>query len=175
MSRDADIAVPRLPSPEMQRPFPVGRIGAGARFEVEATPDERRALAERMGLVAIHSLACRFDLQRGVAETIEAQGLLRARIRQTCVVSLDPFDSDLAESFSVRFVPAGRETEDLDLESDDEVAYEGGVLELGEAASEQLALALDPFPRMPGAELPAAVQPEEGGAFAALGKLLPPS
>ena len=160
--------------PEMRRPCPIGRIGNGTRVTVEATPDERRALAARMGLAAIHSLTCRFDLRRGEMDGIDAACLLRARVRQTCVVSLEPFDADVVESFSLRFVPEDQLSEDLDLDADDEVGYSGAVLELGEAASEQLALALDPFPRKPGAELPASIQAPESSPFAGLGKLLPP-
>ena len=66
------------------------------------------------------------------------------------------------------------ESDELDLEAEDEIPYEGTSIDLGEAASEQLALALDPFPRKPGAELPGSVGPHESGAFAALAKLLPP-
>ena len=160
-------------APEMPRPFPVARIGAGTCFVVEARPGELPALAARMGVRAIHSLTCRFNLRRLPADAVEAQGLLCARVRQVCVVTLDPFDTDLAEHFAVRFVPRGTEQAELDLESDDEVTYDGGTLDLGEAASEQLALALDPFPRKPGAELPREVQDHEAGVFAALGTLLP--
>lgn len=166
---------PPAAAPEMPRPFPISRIGAGARLVVEASPEERRTLALRMGLLAIHDLTCRFDLRPLGSNTIEAVGLLRATIRQTCVVSLEPFDADVIEPFSVHFVPAGHETPDLDLESADEVPYEGGVLDLGEAAAEQLALALDPFPRMPGAEMAEAGASQDGGAFSALSKLLPPN
>ena len=160
-------------APEMRRPFPIARVGAGARYVVEATQDECAALAVRMGVPAIHSLTCRFDLKRQPGDAVEAQGLLTARVQQTCVVSLDAFDTDVVEHFTLRFVPRGTEQSELDLESDDEVTYLGGALDLGEAASEQLALALDPFPRMPGVELPTEAQDHEDGALAGLGKLLP--
>ena len=176
MSRDAP-EIDALPleavAPELQRPFPTARIGAGAAFVVEAKPAECEALSKRMGVSAIHSLVCRFDLKRAEADAVEARGLLQARVRQSCVVTLEAFDADVVESFSLRFVPEGRQSEELNLDADDEVAYSGGVLDLGEAASEQLALALDPFPRLPGAELPAEGQASDEGAFAGLGKLLP--
>jgi uncharacterized metal-binding protein YceD (DUF177 family) len=162
------------PAAELSRRFPVSRVGTGASFTVEAEPWERAALAQRMGLIALHALSCRFDLQRGEGGRIPAQGWLRARLRQTCVVSLEPFDGEVEEDFRVCFVPAGTESDDLDLEAEDELPYEDGVLDLGEAASEQLALALDPFPRRPDAEPAAAAAPQPTGAFAALAKLLPP-
>ncbi len=159
--------------PEMPRPFPISRIGAGARVELEATPAELVALAERMGIPAIFALTCRFDLQREVGGTVQASGSLRARLQQICVVTLEPFESELAEEFSVRFVPAGTESEEIDPDADDEIGYEGDTLDLGEAASEQLALALEPFPRKPGAELPDEHADRRAGAFAALENLLP--
>ena len=175
MSRDSQVsgASDPEPAPELTRPFPIARIGAGAAFVVEAKPAEREALSRRMGIMAIHRLECRFDLKRVEADVVEANGLLLARVRQSCVVSLEPFDADVEESFCVRFVPEGRQSEELNLECDDEVTYTGSVLDLGEAASEQLALALDPFPRMPGAELSGEAAGDSVGAFAALGKLLP--
>ncbi len=169
---------PERPAAEMPRPVPVGRIGAGLHMRVEMRPGEAKAVAARMGLEAVHSLVCDFDLRRceagGEAGAITASGRLRARVRQGCVVTLDPFDAEITEDFAVRFVPLGTEADDLDLEAEDEIAYQGGTIDLGEAACEQLALALDPFPRKPGAELPDADGPQAGGAFAALSKLLPP-
>ncbi len=156
---------------EMPRPFALARIGAGAQLELQATPAELVALARRMGIPEIGALTCAFDLRRGQGDTVEARGKLRARVTQICVVTLDPFESALAEDFSVRFVPAGTESDDIDPEADDEIGYEGGVLDLGEAATEQLALALDPFPRKPGAEVSDPASEQERGAFAALSSL----
>ena len=42
------------------------------------------------------------------------------------------------------------------------------MLDLGEAAAEQLGLALDPYPRQPGAELAAAAEDDESSPFAVL-------
>ncbi|MGI4747246.1 MAG: DUF177 domain-containing protein, partial [Janthinobacterium lividum] len=87
--------------------------------------------------------------------------LLAARLTRTCVVTLEEFPVVVAEQFMVRFVPAepGDEQADveLDLDADDDVPYDGTTIDLGEAAIEQLALALDPYPRKPGAERPPGV------------------
>ena len=79
-----------------------------------------------------------------------------AAVTQTCVVSLDDFNATVEEVFQARFVPSGDESDDIDPESEDELPFEGNLIDLGEAAAEQLALALDPYPRLPGVELPAA-------------------
>jgi len=156
----------------MTRPYPRDRIGNGAVVVVEATGAERAALAARMGLPDIQSLHCKFDLHRPQAGRVVTKGRLRAQITQNCVLSLEPFDVKIDEAFEVCFVPSGSESDELDLDGVDEVTYEGDTLDLGEATSEQLALALDPFPRKPGATVP-----EEGrddgptGPFAALERL----
>jgi uncharacterized metal-binding protein YceD (DUF177 family) len=174
MTQDRVLNGPIAPpeKPEMQRLFAIARIGAGACFDVLASAAERMALARRMSILSIEALSCHFDLRRDVGDAIEADGVLRARVTQTCVVSLEPFEAEIAEEFAVRFVPAGTESDEIDLDAPDEIGYEGGVLDLGEAASEQLALALDPFPKKPGVEFLAAPTAEDG-AFAALSKLLP--
>ncbi len=159
-------------TPEMTRPYPRDRIGNGTVVEVESTGTERAALAMRMGLPDIHALHCKFDLQRPQGGRIVAKGRLRAQVTQNCVLSREPFEVEIDEAFEVCFVPAGTESEALDLDGVDEVTYEGDTLDLGEAAAEQLALALDPFPRKPGAS----VSPEghdngPKGPFAALQRL----
>jgi uncharacterized metal-binding protein YceD (DUF177 family) len=158
-------------STELTRPFPRSRVGEGATFVVEANPTERAALAQRMNLPEIHRLVCIFELGRAQGAAVPATGSLVARVTQTCVISLDPFDTDIAEDFAVRFVPAGTESDELDLDAVDEIPYEGDMLDLGEATAEQLALALDPFPRKPGAELPGHPSEADAGAFEILRKL----
>ena len=74
----------------------------------------------------------------------------------------------MKELFAVHFVPPGDEIDDSDPEAVDQIPYVGGAADLGEAAVEQLALALDPFPRKPGAALPAEAAEEASSPFAAL-------
>jgi len=140
---------------ELHRPMPVDRIApAGLEYLVEATEEECAALAERMQVPSVLALTCRFHLRREGEAVIAADGHLQARVVQTCIVSVEDFETSVDERFRVRFVPAGEEAEEVDPEADDEIPYEGRSLDLGEAAAEQLGLALDPYPRMPDAELP---------------------
>jgi hypothetical protein len=141
--------------PELHRPVSVADIGpSGLDSLVEASAAECAALARRMGVPAVSSLVCRFHLARGVGGAVAARGRLVASVVRTCVVSLDDFETEVAEDFQVRFVPAGTESDNPDPEAVDEIPFAGAVIDLGEAAAEQLALALDPYPRKPGAELP---------------------
>jgi uncharacterized metal-binding protein YceD (DUF177 family) len=157
-------------TPEFSRAVQIERMREGARHVVEATGPEREAVAARLGLAAIDHLRCAFDLHPIDTGAVQASGELRARVTQTCVISLEPFETDIAEDFQVRFVPAGTETDDFDLEADDEIPYQGAAIDLGEAVVEQLALVLEPFPRKPGAALPEAEE-ESNVPFAALARL----
>jgi len=158
-------------NPELHRPIELGRIHAqGIDITVEANPRECSALAERMGLPAVRALVCRFHLEQD-GEAVIASGHLSAVIVQTCVISVQDFEATVDERFAVRFVPSGKESDDDDPDSMDEIPYEGNAIDLGEAAAEQLGLALEPYPRMEGAELPTDLDMTPGNAFAMLSAL----
>jgi uncharacterized metal-binding protein YceD (DUF177 family) len=157
---------------EFHRPLSLGRIGPrGLDLTIDATPAECAALAVRMNLPAVLAVSCAFHLIREGQDVVLARGVLRAEVTQTCVISLDDFDAPVEEVFQVCFVPSGEETDDIDPESDDEIPFEGNAIDLGEAAAEQLGLALDPYPRMPGVEMPAVEDEPEPHPFAALRRL----
>jgi uncharacterized metal-binding protein YceD (DUF177 family) len=144
-------------SPEFSRLLAADTIPtAGLTRIVTANPAECAALATRFNLPAIAALSCRFDLRRDRAGAIVATGDLAASLTQTCVISLDPFETTLRDRFQVRFVPAGDESDDPDPDTIDDVPFTAGGIDLGEAAAEQLALSLDPYPRQPGVTLDAA-------------------
>lgn len=142
-------------SPELHRLLAVDRLGPdGLDLTVEASAAECAALAERMQVPAVLALSCHYHLVRPVAGCITAHGRLHGRVVRTSVVSLEDFETAVEEDFTVRFVPAGEESDQIDPESDDEIPFRAGMLDLGEATAEQLGLALDPYPRRPGEELP---------------------
>ena len=118
-------------------------------------------------------LEATLDLAAEPGGTVRVRGHLAADVTQACVVTLDPVPQHIEEPVELRFVPAGMESAEDDPGAPDEIPMtRGGVLELGEAVAEQVALALDPYPRAKGAELPPEAQ-ESGspGPFAALAKL----
>ena len=159
-------------TPEFHRPVSLDRIGSlGLDYTVEAKPAECAALAERMQIPSVLALSCVFHLIREGRDIVLARGVLSARVTQTCVITLEEFDSPVEEVFQIRFVPSGEESDDIDPESDDEIPFEGNAIDLGEAAAEQLGLALDPYPRMPGVELPEVEEDPEPHPFAALRRL----
>jgi len=155
-------------TPELSRAVSVDRLPAAV--TVDASAAECAALAMRLQIPAVSSLWCRFVLRRR-GDIVVVEGELRAQVTQSCVVSLDPVEQSLNDRFELRFVPAGKERDDEDPESPDEVPYEGGSIDFGEAASEQLALALDPYPRRDDAVLDPAATDTSEAPFAALARL----
>jgi hypothetical protein len=150
------------------RPMRVSGLGdAAVERLVEADSAECARLADLFGLPAILALRGDFVLthERGGVIGAGLRLRLRARVRQVCVVSLEEFDADVRESVALRFVPAARVKEGVEVELDpetlegpDEIFYGGDVIDLGGVLAEQLALALDPYPRKPGAVLAAGVE-----------------
>ncbi|CAH1671481.1 MULTISPECIES: YceD family protein [unclassified Chelatococcus] len=101
----------------------------GLEVERSATPEERAALAESFGLPAIHRLDASFRLS-GTPKRVKVKGEVRARIEQICVVTLEPFASDVVEPIEVDFAaePSKRALEErrLDDWDGDESRSRGG-------------------------------------------------
>lgn len=141
-------------TPEFPRPHRLDQIGAGeSTVEIEASAEERAAIARRFDLLAVDQLAARFTLRRD-AGGVRATGHLSAAVTQACGVTGDPLPAKIEEDFAIRFLPEQSEDEghdevELAEEDLDTVFYAGSALDLGETAAETLALALDPFPRSP--------------------------
>jgi uncharacterized metal-binding protein YceD (DUF177 family) len=118
------------------------------KYDLSAESGECAALAERFGLRAIKAfdavLSVRF-LRREKA--IRLRGKLSASVVQSCVVSMAPVENTIEEEFEVLFRDENHTDRD---ELDDIVQFEpysDDLINLGEIASEELALALDPYPR----------------------------
>jgi uncharacterized metal-binding protein YceD (DUF177 family) len=149
-------------------------------ISIEATAEERKALARRFGIVAVHQLQATVRFERA-GDAIAAHGRLSASIVQSCAVSGEDLAVRVEERLALRFVPARPvEVEELELEAEalDEIEFEGHSFDLGEAVAQSLALAIDPYATGPEAER---VRKEAGlldevanGPFAALAALKKP-
>jgi len=132
---------------EFSRPLRVEPLPRdGLEMEIEADATEREKLAALNGLPAISRLSAHFVVtkwRRGV----EVEGELSARVTQTCVVTLEPFEVDIEEPIDVRFLP-GAPADSLEEDAPDPLV--DGKIDLGAITSEFLTLALDPYPRKPG-------------------------
>ncbi len=145
----------------------------GSHAVVEATAEECTALARDFKLPAIHALKGEYRLTSS-AKGIHVSGRVSARIEQTCVVTLDPFESEIDEEVDVDFaepsgMPAEPPTEMHEYEPPDEIV--NGHIDLGALTAEFLALGLDPYPRKPGVNFDYQSDDPLDSPFAALGKL----
>ncbi|WNO54284.1 YceD family protein [Stakelama saccharophila] len=165
-------------SPEFSRRYRLDRLGAGTVSEdIVADADECAALARRFGLISVDRLQARCTLRRE-GGTVFLDGHLTARAQQRCVATDAPVPAEIDEDFAIRFVPAATpEEEEIELDADscDTIFYQGGAVDLGEAAAETLALSLDPFPRSAQADEvlhdAGVLSEEEAGPFGALAGL----
>ncbi|MGO4386223.1 DUF177 domain-containing protein [Microvirga sp. 2YAF29] len=146
----------------------------GQEKRVDTSPEERSALAKDFGLPGIRALSGEYKLT-STAKGIHVVGVVKASITQVCVVTMEPFDSDIAEDVEVDFaepsgMPAEPPTDINEYEPPDEIV--NGQVDLGALTAEFLALGLDPYPRKPGVDFnhndPAGAK---DSPFAALGKL----
>lgn len=141
----------------------------GLHTELEATEPVRADLARLAGLRELPRLSAVFDLTpRGAG--VHVAGQVSAHLGQTCVVTLEPIESDLTESIDLVFAPAAQaQPEDLKLEEEPPELPVDGKIDLGAIATEFLLLGIDPYPRKTGAEF-APVKVDDAGAhpFAAL-------
>jgi uncharacterized metal-binding protein YceD (DUF177 family) len=148
-------------APEFSRTLAWGTVGRQEkREELEATARERDALTKRFGILGIESLKASLRLRQESGGAVRVRGRLVADVVQACVVTLEPVPQHVDEPVDLRFLPDGAEPED-DPDGPDEIPTAGAPLELGEAIAEQLSLALDPYPRVPGARFEQEELPEE--------------
>lgn len=144
-----------MSAPEFSRPVDL-READGKRLSLCASEEERAALARRFAIVRIDRLEADVTLERN-GEEVRATGRLSADIVQSCAVSAEDLAVTVDEKLALRFVPETREyrpDEEVELDADDcdEIEYSGGVLDVGEAVAQSLALEIDPFAVGPDAE-----------------------
>ncbi|MBW4330640.1 DUF177 domain-containing protein [Stakelama sp. CBK3Z-3] len=163
---------------EFSRPHRLDQIGGKrGEFHITAEPGERDALKQRFGLLALDRLEARYRLDRE-GDIVIATGHVGAAVEQACIATGDPVPAEVAEDFTVRFVPARLpDEEEIELEQEDcdTIFYTGGAIDMGEAVAETMALALDPFPRSDSADAvlreAGVLREEEAGPFGALAGL----
>lgn len=162
-------------------PIVVAQIpDTGLHREVEADAPARKAMAEAAGLREIFSVRASFDVAPKSDGRFMVTGSVKARVGQTCVVTLDPIENDIDEPIDQLFAPpeqisALADLVDDDIESEVEIPdpaepIVGGVIDLGRLATDALFLGIDPYPRKPDAvfEPPVTADDPEDHPFAAL-------
>lgn len=165
MSRKKKTGMP----PEWSCPFVVEDIPPGGMHrDIAANAEERALLAVRLGVVSLDALTASLDLaQEKGSAVVHVTGMVKAQITQECVVSNQPIVSSVEEPVEAWFadpdqvVPFSRGRQQQQIkkgnleipmleEQEDPEPIVGGVIDLGELATQFLSLAIDPYPHAPG-------------------------
>jgi uncharacterized metal-binding protein YceD (DUF177 family) len=133
----------------------------GLRRELDADESVRKAVAEIAGLREVLSAHAWFEVTPKSGGRFHVIGNVKARVGQTCVVTLDPIENEIDEPIDLIFAPPEQIPE---LAALVDVADEGsgeipdppepivnGIIDLGRLAIDALLLAIDPYPRKPDA------------------------
>lgn len=128
-------------------------------IEFEATPDELKALTKRLLIDGLKSLKGRAIVQILPNDNVRADVSFEAHAEQHCGVTLEPITSNISAAYTTTYSKEIDEDWGLDdEESQDQDEYIDpvepiidGKIDLGEMCIEQLALEIDPFPRVQGA------------------------
>jgi uncharacterized metal-binding protein YceD (DUF177 family) len=141
------------PTPEFSRMMALDERHAHRRFRIEATSEECAAIARRLDLLTLRRLHAEGAVRAGAGGRWTLSGRLGADVVQACVVTLDPVLATVEDAFEIAFAPMDeREDDEVDLtDTDVEPLPADGLLDVGEIITQQLSLALDPFPRAPDA------------------------
>ncbi len=151
-------------------------------FELVPTADERRAIADALGIVGVKKLRFIGALAPQGSRDWMLTADLGATVVQDCVVTLDPVTNRIDEPVSRSYVAdiAEIEASEVEMPEDDTIEALPGTLDLAQVMIEALTLALPLYPRAADADLPNAVFTEPGRApmtdddakpFAGLGAL----
>jgi uncharacterized metal-binding protein YceD (DUF177 family) len=148
----------------------------GRQVTLSPDADARKAIAAVAGLRELPRLDVNFDVVRSGTAGLHITGTVSATVGQTCVVTLEPIESEIDEAVDLVFKPGPDAGASMDLSLDaDQPEIEpliDGMVDLGALATEFLILGIDPYPRKPGAvfEAPSSGEPF-AGPFAGLAAL----
>ncbi len=153
---------------------------AGLVVEREATAAERAEIAAAMELVACNRLVARYTIHPLDHGRYRLDGTVEVAVTQACVVTLEEIARTYSAPLDVELWPAealAADDEDeetvIDPMGADREPLEDGRIDAGRIVYEELASAIDPFPRRDGATFE--WEDREGAArthpFAALEKL----
>lgn len=181
---ESENTLPPLPLDKAPWVIKAHTIGnSGLTGTLEASAGDLEALADALDLIRCDRLTVTYRVKASGRDRYKASGRIEAALVHACSVTLEPVPETIREEFSVEFWPAEEVGEDLPegeitLDSDVPERMEHGEIALGRLVYELIAVAMDPFPRSPGADAAEAEllrdQPKPDGPFAALKDLKKP-
>lgn len=144
----------------------------GVQLAIEADAAQRAALAAAHGLEAVDRFEAELLVTAWKRAGVKVAGRFSADVVQSCVVTLDPLPARVEEAVEAIFVPEGSRLSRphdaptgellLDAEGPDlPEPFRGDSIDVGQLVEEHFALALDPYPRSPGASVESAVRTQD--------------
>ena len=137
---------------EFSRLLELRELDEGAvKRAITADAAERTALASRFDLLELKYLRARLDATRVPdSPLVHITGSLHAEAVQCCVVTLEPLAACIDEKIDALYGPEDADTEIVDTQVEEATLsepFDGENIDVGELVAQQLALALNPYPR----------------------------
>lgn len=161
------------PSSPVSFPVNVARLPQkGLSVTIEADARQRKRLAEQHGVLEVRTFRVDAVVSKWKRNGVRVDGKVEAAIQQECVVTLEPLEATIFEEFSQVYLPEdsklgrlgfgdGGEIH-LDAEGPDSPeTFSGDTIDVGAMAEEFFELAIDPYPRKPGAALTSSADMDE--------------
>lgn len=148
--------------PAFSYPVKVGNISANAvTVRMQANESERQALRELWDVADVESLEAELQIARWKRDGVKIKGRVKAKIVQSCVVTLEPVESLIDEPVDAIFVPEGSRLARIAANDSGEMildpegpdlpdTFSGDTIDVGVTVTEHAALAIDPYPRKEG-------------------------
>ncbi len=160
-------------TPEWSHRIDAASVGAShpVKLKIKASAQETADLARRLGVKEMSLVDAEATLDRESANTVHVQGIVKARVIQSCVVTGEPVISVIEEPFEAWFEDQDqvvllsrakheRQARIMDAEVpmlDEKDAPDPlveGKIDIGELATQFLSLAIDPYPHAKDVDFP---------------------
>jgi len=164
----------------ISHPYELGRLSlAGDEVVLAPTEEERQRIAEWSDVDRVDSFTARIDLRKITPTRYAFDVDLVADIVQSCVVTLEPVRTHLERKFSRDLLltqapqHVAKEIDVVPVGEDGQEEITNLRYDLAGPVLEELALAIDPYPRAPGVAFEPPPDPDkaESHPFAALERL----
>lgn len=161
----------------LSRPVSIRRLVREERIAIEASAEERAAIAEELDLLSLDSLTADITLRPWRQEGVRVEGRVRGSLSQACVVTLEPVATTVDEEINLRLHPDAVESGPIEVDvdaTDPPELLEEDVVDVGAIVLEHFVLGIEPYPRAAGVEFEVPQEDEdekEPSPFAVLASL----
>ena len=157
--------------PVLTEPVRLNQIGEKRSFSLKPDAEMRRAISRWLGILELPAFEAEVQLVPARAGW-RLSGKLSGQAVQACGLTLEPVEESIDERFELDLVeaPEGEETSEVEITLDENAPdlVTDGRIDVSRHVLEHLSLALDPFPRKPGAVFEPPEETAEISPFAVL-------